>query len=147
MTNDSIIVQSASLRGGREGETSLTSSTRDLCILVQHSLHGHASLLVSFGFSFRSRSRVLPVVCGGGGGTGGGNGLVATSRLSELELWRRGGVMLLLTFACWQVACLTSHDRPCSLPHLTACEGDMYRFSMHLLLGCCGCGRRKSSSR
>jgi len=96
----------------------------------------------------------LPAVaCGGGGGTGGGSGLAATSRLSELELWRRGGVMLLPTFVCWQVACLTSHNLPCSMPHdicwphLMANDGETNTFVVHLLLGCCGCGRRKSSSR
>lgn len=113
----------------------LTSSTKHLCccILVQHTLHWHTSF--SLKFSALSLSRGPAVTWGGGGGTGGGSGLVATSRLSELELWRRGGVMFVTfpLFPCegtW--CCFTSADLPaaeCSCRSLlddleAACEGD-----------------------
>lgn len=113
----------------------LTSSTKHLCccILVQHTLHWHTSF--SFKFSALSLSRVA-VTWGGGGGTGGGSGLVATSRLSELELWRRGGVMFVtFAFPCETWCFAWSADLPAaecsrSLPLLpdvdldAACDGD-----------------------
>ncbi|KOX71275.1 hypothetical protein WN51_03509 [Melipona quadrifasciata] len=71
----------------------------------------------------------LAVTWGGGGGTGGGSGLVATSRLSELELWRRGGVMLVVTFPC-ETCCFASADLPAEwslpLPDDFECDGDKF---------------------